>query len=103
MGWVSCPQKLSLINKYIDWKGKFKIFSQLYLDDFPNALAIDAESEFWETHQGPCQQGVGTILKTLTFNSFEIVKVALYILADAHEVILKFAQGNQRLDLWSLL
>ena len=81
MGWVSCPQKLSLINKYINWKGKFKIFSQFYLDDIPNALAFDAESEFWETHQGPCQQGVGTILKTLRFDLFEIVKAALYILA----------------------
>ena len=79
------PTKLiSLANKDIDWKGKFKLFTDFYLDDFPNPLALDAELElwakYWESYQGPRPDSVAATLKAVNFEAFENITVALRIL-----------------------
>lgn len=79
------PTKLiSLANKGINWKAKFKLFTEFYLDDFPNPLALDAELElwciFWEGCQGPRPDSVAATLKAVNFEAFENIKVALRIL-----------------------
>lgn len=67
------------------WKEKFKIFTNFYEDDLPNALALDAELElwqkYWETYQGSRPDSAASTLKALNFDAFENIKIALRILA----------------------
>lgn len=84
------PSKMiALVNSFQSgqqtWKEKFKIFANLYEDDIPNPLALDAELElwqkYWESFQGSRPDSDGSTLKALNFDSFNNIKVALRLLA----------------------
>lgn len=80
------PEKLiHLASEQVDWKETFKLFSNFYLDDLPNPLALDAELElwekYWESYKGPRPDSVATTLKAINFEAFDNIKVALRILA----------------------
>ena len=77
---------ISLLNKprTLSWLQKFKIFSNLYASDLPNPLGLDAELElwqnYWENYKGSLPDSVAATLKSVSFDGFQNIKVALRIL-----------------------
>lgn len=79
------PAKMrSLISEGVDWKAKFKIVSDFYIDDLPNPLALDAELLLWERYwqylPGPHPSNIATTLKAVRIDGFENIKIVLRIL-----------------------
>ena len=75
---------LSLVSKEIDWKEQFQTVSSFYYNDLPNPLALDAElslwNTYWTTYKGPCPSNIASILKAITFEGFENIKIILRFL-----------------------
>lgn len=66
------------------WKDKFKLFADFYADDVPSFSSLDGELElwgtYWETYTGSLPDNVSSTLKSVSFKSFENIKVLLRIL-----------------------
>ena len=60
------------------------IAANFYRDDLPNPLALDAEmfqwQTYWEIFKGPLPNNIATMLKSVSFEGFESIKVLLHIL-----------------------
>ena len=73
-----------LVGKNVDWKEKFFVFAELYKDDFPCYKALDKELDFWQTYwlksTNCLPDNISSTLKSINFNGFSNIKVALRIL-----------------------
>ena len=68
----------------VNWKAKFNDFANIYHEDLPNPLALDAELQLWETYwitfKGTIPNSAALSLKVIMFPGFENITVALKIL-----------------------
>ena len=78
-GWVIVQVKmLSLYHKNIDWRQKFRPFTEFYASDLPWYKALEAQLDLWEA----CwlNDNISSKLKSNDFKSFSNIKVCLIIL-----------------------